>query len=160
MSTIDLHSLDAVARVRRAREQDSLIGLHQAVTEVAQARQHLAGLEEELDALAAPADVELGDFVTRRSHMLSYGHAITAAQAAVAASANLAMSAREHWQQDKTRLKAIEMLQERRVEEHRAERGRAEARELDEIATQAWARTSGRSAGSVSGNVSGDGDVA
>jgi flagellar FliJ protein len=156
VSTIDLHSLDAVARVRRAREQDSLIGLHQAVTEVGQARQHLAGLEQQLDALAGPAEVGVSDFVTRRSHMLSYGHAITAAQAAVAASANLALSAREHWQQDKTRLKAIEMLQERRVEEHRAERGRAEARELDEIATQAWARASGQ----ISGQISGSGDVA
>lgn len=143
MSTTDLHSLDAVARVRRAREQDSLIGLHQAVSEVDAAHRRLDGLETELDALAAPAGDHVSEFVVRRSHMLSYGRAITAAQAAVAASTNLATSAREHWQQDKARLRAIEMLQERRVAEHRVERARAEARELDEIATQGWARTSG-----------------
>ena len=49
-------------------------------------------------------------------------------------------SAREHWQRDKTRLSAVELLLERRAEERRAELRRREVRELDDIAAQRWQR--------------------
>jgi flagellar export protein FliJ len=59
---------------------------------------------------------------------------------AVAAARTVSASAREHWQRDKTRLSAVELLLERRAEERRAERARREARELDDVVAQRWLR--------------------
>jgi flagellar export protein FliJ len=79
-------------------------------------------------------------FVAARSHLVAVGQATTAARSALAAAHNLSSLAQAHWQHDRTRLKAIEMLQERRADEARAEELRSEAKELDEVAARLWQR--------------------
>jgi flagellar export protein FliJ len=133
-------SLEAVARVRRVREQDSLTGLQQALREVGDAHARVQSLGARLDAVPGAGIATLDGFVALRTGLLAVEQAMTTAQAAVESATNLATSALEHWQRDKSRLKAIEMLQERRAAEARAEAARAEARELDDIATQLWQR--------------------
>ena len=131
--------LRAVARVRRVREQDSRLGLAQAVRELDEARDRLDGLQGRL-ADGAPVPGSAAAFVALRTGLVHlHGHVVEAREA-VGTAESVAASATAHWASDRSRLKAIELLQERRREEHRAELRRAEATELDEIATQAWAR--------------------
>jgi flagellar export protein FliJ len=136
--------LRAVARVRRVREQDSRAGLQQAVREADEAAARLGALEARLAAGVTSEVDDLSTFVAARTHLLAVERAATAAQAGLMTARNLAHSAQAHWQHDKSRLKAIEMLQERRAEEARAEEQRVEARELDEISTQLWRRRNRR----------------
>jgi flagellar export protein FliJ len=133
-------SLDAVARVRRVREQDSLAGLRQAAREVDDAQQRVAALEAQLAARAAGGVQDATRFVAARSHLVAVEQATTAARSALTAAHNLSSLAQAHWQHDRTRLKAIEMLQERRADEARAEELRSEAKELDEVAARLWQR--------------------
>ncbi len=51
MNGRDLHSLDAVERVRRVRERDSLSGLQQAIREVEESQGHLDAIESRLTEL-------------------------------------------------------------------------------------------------------------
>ena len=57
--------------------------------------------------------------------------------------ATITESAREHWQRDKTRLSAVELLLERRARRAARRAARREARELDDIAGQRWQRQHG-----------------
>jgi flagellar export protein FliJ len=132
--------MDAVARVRRVREQDSRIGLQQAVTEARATREQLERLREQLEGLPPATLAATAAFVSLRSSMLSLGAAIADARAATETADVVADAAREHWQHEKSRLRAIELLQEARAAEAKAEADRIEARELDDLATQAWSR--------------------
>ena len=132
-------SLSAVARVRRVREQDSLLGLLQAQREADDARAVLDGLQHRLAPVGVTGQ-SLAAFVALRTGLVALEQASTRARADLEAADSIAASARAHWQTDRCRLEAIEMLQERRGDQHRAEIARAEAKELDEVATQLWAR--------------------
>ena len=133
-------SLEAVARVRRVRERDSLMGLQQAIREVTEAQQRVTALESHLELVSSGTSENLDGFVAVRTRLLGVAQALTSAQETVESSRNLAAFALAHWQRDKSRLKAIEMLQGRRAEEARAWAARVEAKELDDIATQLWQR--------------------
>lgn len=146
MSRPKAESLDAVARVRRVRERDSLTGLQFAVREVADAQDRVTRLETQRDRPIATIG-PVGSFVAARTTLLAVEQATTAAQLVLESTQNLAHSALAHWQSDKSRLRAIEMLQERRLEEARAEAARSEAKELDDIATQLWQRRHVREVG-------------
>ena len=135
-------SLTAVARVRRVREQDSLLGLLQAQREADDAGAVLAGLQDRL-APTGSTGQSLAAFVALRTGLVALEQASTLARADLEAADSIAASARAHWQADRCRLEAIEMLQERRGDQHRAEIAQAEAKELDEVATQLWARRAG-----------------
>ena len=139
MSADRRNPLDAVARVRRVREQDSVAGLRMAAREVEQAQSHLAGLERSL-AQHSAVDATMQTFAVRRDGLLVLGQAIVAARTDLEGARTIAVSAREHWQRDHTRLRAIEMLQVRRAEQARTEALRAEAREADERAAVRWSR--------------------
>ncbi len=82
----------------------------------------------------------MGTFLEARGALLALGSAIAAARGKLDATDAVALAARSRWQQDKTQLDAISMLMERRALELRAELMRREARDLDEIAGQRWAR--------------------
>ena len=138
--TRNLHSLDAVARVRLVREQDSLAGLQLALQEVDSSRQHLSTIQMRLTELSGQPVSTPEELVALRQGMLALGQAANDAQAALESARTLATSAHSHWQHDRIRLRTIEMLQERRIEQARAESIRADAKGHDEMATQLWAR--------------------
>lgn len=139
-------ALDAVSRVRSMREQDSLYGLHGALTDARRDRDRLESLESRLDspsAAPAPEGQELGSFLQARGAMLALGSAITTARGLSDSTDAVAVAARSRWEHDKTQLDAVSELMERRAVELRAEARRREARDLDEIAGQRWARYGG-----------------
>ncbi|MEO3935412.1 flagellar FliJ family protein [Dermatophilaceae bacterium Soc4.6] len=135
--------LDAVARVRSIREKDSLFGLHSALTDARRDQERLVSLDSRLDSpTAAPAaqGQDAASFLAARSAMLVVGTAVAAAQGQLDTTEAVALAARGQWQHDKTQLEAISLLMERRAVELRDEDRRREARDLDEIAGQRWAR--------------------
>jgi len=140
MNGRDLHSLDAVERVRRVRERDSLSGLQQAIREVEESQGHLHAIETRLTELSTQPVSAPHEFVALREGLLVLGQAVEAARDSLESARNLAVSAQSHWQQDRIRLRTIEMLQERRIAQAQAEHARAQGKVQDEVAGQQWRR--------------------
>ncbi|MDP3890245.1 flagellar export protein FliJ [Nocardioides sp.] len=141
--------LRAVARVRGVREQDSRLGLRQALAEHHTSEGRLARLDEQRDRTPALVESSVTEFLATRQSLTVLADALRAARADVASRAVVAAEARGRWQHDRTRLEAVEMLLERRAAARRAESDRREARELDDLAAQRWQRRRvGRGGGS------------
>lgn len=132
--------LGAVARVRGAREQDSRIGLQQAMADLRDREARVADLRRQLALVQEPDVSTVADFVLHHERVRAFVQSVEAAAEDARAAAAVAASARAHWQVDKTRLSAVEMLLERRAEERRTEDRRREDRDLDEVVTQQWLR--------------------
>ena len=122
----------AVARVRGVREQDSRLGLRRAATDELEAVRRVAAVEEQL-ATTTAFDGDLAAFLAVRATGQALAHEAQLAKQAAASAGIVTTAAREHWQRDKTRLSAVELLLERRAEARRAERARREAAEVDDI---------------------------
>lgn len=140
MSTVADAGMRAVARVRAVRERDSRLGLQQAISEQQWHEQRLAELGRRLDQALKFDRGTVASFLNVRAGYQALTDEIAAAAAAAQSARHLTESAHEHWQRDKTRLSAVEMLLERRADERRGELRRLEARELDDIAGQRWQR--------------------
>jgi len=133
--------LDAVRRVREARERDSRIGLQQALGSAQDRETEALAARGRLSAVTSFGSGAVDDF---RAHALR-GRALAedAAHKAERArrSAAVADEARRHWARDRQALRMVELLLERRADERRAERARRESADLDDLATQAWLRS-------------------
>ena len=130
----------AVARVRGVREQDSRIGLQQALGEQRAHEQQVAELRSRLDGSSGFSSGSAGAFLVLRASLDALGSAIRDAEEETAASRRISEAAYERWQVDRARLAAVEALIERRAAARRAEAARREARDLDEISVQLWQR--------------------
>lgn len=141
MSSQADRGLAAVARVRSLRERDSLLGLLDADERRREEQARLDALEGRL-AQAAPAagPQPTADFLAERRGLLALGELATAAARRVEGADAVAAAARGRWQVDRTRLEAISLLQERRVEQRREERRHREDAETDEVAGRLWLR--------------------
>ena len=128
----------AVARVRGVREQDSRIGLQQALAEQHGREQRVADLRKRMESGSRFDSGPAGDFLVLRASLDALGSDVRAAEQDVATSVTISEAAYETWRVD--RLAAVELLLERRAAERRAEAAHREARELDEIAVQGWQR--------------------
>lgn len=136
----DNRGLNAVRRVRSARERDSRIGLQRAL---ANRREREAQSEAARQRLETEPSFATGSADAFRGHRLllaGLADAHTQKQQLAASSATVAEESQRRWQMDRTGVRAVELLLERRAEERRAELARHEARELDDIAGQAWQR--------------------
>jgi flagellar FliJ protein len=139
-SLLDDRALQAVRRVRSFRERDSRIGLQRAL---AAQREREAETETARQRLVAESTFDTGAADAFRAHRL-----LAAALAErhadklrlTASSATVAAEAQRHWQRQRSGIRAVELLLDRRAAERRAERARQETRELDDIAGQAWQR--------------------
>jgi flagellar export protein FliJ len=140
MTSIEGAGLRAVARVRAVREQDSMFGLQQAMRESRECQDRLATLDDRLGAAPVVAEASVDAFLHGRHAALAIGGAVTRARQALETSETVAIAALTHWQHDKTRCDAIELLQERRAVQAGEAQARREGRDLDEIATQLWRR--------------------
>lgn len=132
--------LRAVARVRQAREEDARIGLQQARGEEAARHAAAAELQRQLIARRASGAMRAGEFVTHHAWVSAVGSALSDAEEQARAAGTVAGEAEARWRSDRARLEAMEVLLERRLTERREAKARAEARELDDIAGQQWAR--------------------
>ena len=130
----------AVARVRGVREQDSRLGLAQAAADLREAVRRFDAMVDRLSSSSAPSVADPASFNAARLAAAGVAAEVTASRAAMAASSTLAAVAREHWQHDRTRLSAVELLLERREEHRRAERLRRERVEVDDLVATRWLR--------------------
>jgi flagellar FliJ protein len=135
----------SVARVRRVRERDSLLGLLQARREADVAHERHTAVVVRLthDTATALVPADPAAYAASRLALTELERHGTELRGADESAGLIAAAAQAHWQHDRVRLEAIEMLLERRAAARRAERGRHEAREQDEIALQTWGRRSG-----------------
>lgn len=133
-------ALLAVRRVRAARETDSRIGLQQALATRRQHEQAAHAAAVRLENAPAFATGTLTDFHAHVQHVDALGRdrAYTARQAT--SSEAVAQEATGRWQHDRTRLRAVELLLDRRAADRAVERERREAGRLDDLAGQAWLR--------------------
>lgn len=138
--------LRAVGRVRAVREQDSRLGLQQAIREQRAHEREVAELRARMEQRTPFASGSTGSFLTLQASLAAVGTALRAAETQKAASRTISETAYGRWQQDKARLAAVELLLERRAAERRADAARREARDLDDLAVQRWSRVSGRDA--------------
>lgn len=137
---LDDAGLAAVARVRGVRETDSRLGLRTAWDEYRAAQQRVDDLRQQLEDTSSFTAGSAADFLSLRQSLQVLGEVLIAAEDERDASQLISRTAFARWQHDKSRLAAVEMLLERRTAARRAEAARAEARELDDIASQRWLR--------------------
>jgi flagellar FliJ protein len=131
----------AVARVRGVREQDSRLGLSRVAADEREAGRRTTALREQLAATVLPGSADPAAFVLGRLVATGTAAQVADAERALAAAGTVTTAAREHWQRDKTRLSAVELLLERRAEQRRAERLRRETSEVDDLVSARWLRT-------------------
>jgi flagellar protein FliJ len=136
----DDRALDAVRRVRDSREQDSRFGLQHALGIVRDRDREVALVSEQRAATPtfdAGSPAQFGAHVDRLSRLAALE------QQAVAAARDsrlVADEARNRWQRDRQQVRVVDGLLERRALARAEERARREARELDDLAAQAWLR--------------------
>lgn len=130
----------AVARVRGVREQDSRLGLTRAAADEREARRRCEAVGARLATATDPTEIDPAGFATARLVAAGLVAELTASETALSSATTLTISAREHWQRDKTRLSAVELLLERRAEERRTERARRERVEVDDLVAVRWLR--------------------
>lgn len=132
----------AVARVRGVREQDSRLGLRRATSDEREAVRRLEVVTTRLAETAetAPTDGDLAGFLLTRASAQAMAAEAARARDALARARTIATEAHSHWQRDKTRLSAVELLLERRAQERRAERARRELVEIDDLVSARWIR--------------------
>lgn len=136
----DDRGMRAVARVREVREHDSRVGLQRALGEQRDREQRLAELHRHVASAPVFEAGTASTFLALRTALAALGEATGEAREELAASRRITDSAREHWQRDRSRLRAVETLLEARAAERAADRARREAARLDEAAAQLWLR--------------------
>ncbi|HET7355635.1 MAG TPA: hypothetical protein VFJ09_03060 [Nocardioidaceae bacterium] len=134
-------ALNAVRRVREARERDSRYGLARALAERSRREGIAAQAAERLRTSAAVRDGHVADFLSQVGRGAWLAEDLAAARRSADQAATVAAEAGHRWQRDRAATRVVELLLERHAEHRRAEQARAEAREIDDIAGQGWLRS-------------------
>jgi len=132
--------LTAVRRVRSARENDSRIGLQHAHAESRRKEAEAARLSTQLKTAPGFTAGTVLDFRLHTQRLTGLAEAGARAEDAAATSARVADEAGSRWQHDRTEVRVVDLLLERRVAARAAERTRREAVELDDLAAVGWLR--------------------
>jgi flagellar export protein FliJ len=130
----------AVRRVRRVRERDSRLGLQQAAVEESIHAAELDRVRALLDEVPTFGAGDAAAFAAHRAALAAISSAASIARAQLEMSRDITTEARSRWQDDATRLDAVDMLLGRRQDERDEEAARVEVREQDDLASQAWQR--------------------
>jgi flagellar export protein FliJ len=139
--------LAAVARVREVRERDSRLGLVEALADLRAREARVAELEAALRQHGSFVSGDMATFVALRESLVALRESLVADRATLAVAQTVAMDADARWQADRSRLGAVEGLLDRRADERRVERRRADDKDLDEVASQGWLRRAAADAG-------------
>lgn len=137
--------MNAVLRVRGVRERDSRITLVHALDAVRHHETEVARLQHALEEAARPADGTVADFVVSRQLLAGMAAAVRAEELRLAEARTAAAEAHRHWQDDKAKVRAVELLLEERAARRAEERRRAEVREVDDVVGALHAHRSGQS---------------
>jgi flagellar export protein FliJ len=132
--------LTAVRRVRSARESDSRIGLQHALAETRRKQAEATRLQALLETAPGFTSGTVVDFRQHTQRLAGLAEAGTRAGDAAATSARVADEAGSRWQHDRTEVRVVDLLLERRAAARAAERSRREAAELDDLAAVGWLR--------------------
>jgi flagellar FliJ protein len=132
--------LAAVRRVRSVREDDSRVGLQRALAETRRKQDEATRLRTALAAAPAFGAGTAADFHRHTQHLAGLAEAGTRAEDDAARSARVAEEARSRWQHDRTEVRVVDLLLERRSAARAVERARREAAELDDLAAVGWLR--------------------
>ncbi len=148
MSVKNTHDagLRAVARVRGVRERDSRLGLQQALVVTGQREAEAVRAQARLDGAPAFMQGSAADFHVQRSALAALAAQVRRSRELAEASRGTTDEAQRRWQHDRSRLRAVELLLDRRAEARRAEATRCENHELDDIAGRLWLRRRATSA--------------
>lgn len=130
--------LTAVRRVRSARENDSRIGLQQSLAETRRKQAEATRLRLLLEAAPGFGTGTVVDFRLHTQRLTGLAEAGSRAEDAAASSARVAEEAGRRWQHDRTEVRVVDLLLERRAAARAAERTRREAAELDDLAAVGW----------------------
>ncbi|MGN6578045.1 MAG: flagellar FliJ family protein, partial [Nocardioides sp.] len=109
----------------------------------AQARSKQEQAARLLDRLATAPAFSAGsvqEFLAHAQRLTGLAEAGTRAEESAAASARVADEAGRRWQHDRTEVRVVDLLLERRAAERAVERARREAVELDDLAATGWLR--------------------
>lgn len=132
--------LSAVERVRGVRERDSRIGLQQASAITEQRETDAAQAQQRLDDEPLFQSGTTIDFHSRRTALAALAAQVQRSREAAEASRATTEEARRRWQRDRSRLRAVQTLLDRRADARRAEATRKENHELDDVAGRMWLR--------------------
>ena len=136
----DDRGLNAVRRVRVARENDSRVGLQHALTESRLADAAATRARQRLEGATSFGTGMLADFQMHRMLLSAMADDMRTSEETAAASARIADEARRRWIADRTAVRVADQLLERRRDARAAERARHEAAELDDLAAMGWLR--------------------
>ena len=132
--------LTAVRRVRSARENDSRIGLQHALAESRRKQAEADRLREQLETAPGFTAGTVIDFRLHAQRLTGLAEAGTRAEDAAASSVRVADEASSRWQHDRTVVRVVDLLLDRRAAVRAAERTRREAADLDDLAAVGWLR--------------------
>lgn len=132
--------LTAVRRVRSVRESDSRIGLQHALVESRRKEDEASRLRAALEAEPGFGVGSVVDFRRHADRLSGLAEAGSRAETAAGASARVADEAARRWQHDRTEVRVVDLLLERRAAERSATRARREAADLDDLAAVGWLR--------------------
>lgn len=136
----DDRGLAAVRRVRVARENDSRVGLQQALADSRATTSAADRAEQALAGAPTFATGLLADFQMHRTMLGAMARTRVVTEQAAATSARIAEEARHHWVADRTAVRVADLMLERRAEARAEARARHEAAELDDLAATGWLR--------------------
>jgi flagellar biosynthesis chaperone FliJ len=146
MAVLHDPGLAAVARVREMKERNSRITLERTLRSVHERELELRRRQADLATANDFREGVAADFLIARQAITFMVQGIREAELAFVSSQEEAGQAHAHWAKDKTQLRAVEMLLERRGATRREERERREVRELDDVAGRLWTRKQGGAA--------------
>ncbi len=132
--------LAAVRRVRSARESDSRIGLQQALAEARMRDVARQLATERISSAPAFAGGDARDFQLHRRLVNGLAEQKRQAEESAATGHRVAEQARLHWLRDRTAVRTVDLLLERRAELRGVERSRRETAQLDDLAASGWLR--------------------
>jgi flagellar export protein FliJ len=133
-------ALGSIEKVRGIREQESRVALQLSLDAHAA---NVAALDAARLLLRQHPGFGHGtaqEFHSHRTLVATMADDIERRRQMAEASSSDAEAARQRWQGDRTRLRAVELLLERRITQRRTDRERREATELDDLAAQGWLR--------------------
>ncbi len=133
-------ALNAVRRVRNAREQDSRFGLQVAIDSVRQRDADVLDSQARLEQAGGFGTGSVADFRGHVDRLTGLSRLQDLASARATASRGVAEEASRRWQQDRQKVRVVDLLLERRAAERAEERTRRDAHQMDDLATQAWQR--------------------
>jgi hypothetical protein len=133
-------ALNAVRRVRGSREQDSRLGLRHALDAAQRREAELVAARARRSSISGFTTGTPADFARHLAHAGAVAGLEAQAAERVESSRVVADEAIRRWQQDRQRVRVVDLLLERRAEQRDKERRRREDRVLDDLAAQVWLR--------------------